>query len=206
MALLISGLTAQAAGFGATAKVGTTGLGADLTLGINDHLSLRGGISGFTYDDTVELDDAEVDGSIDMLIFPVLIDWHPAGTGFRISAGAVFNESEFSLSADDKVLTLSDIDFPVDTLTGSIETDDLTYYFGIGYGNAAGKDGRVHFSCDFGIIYYGSPTVSATAASQVPGTQAALDIALADEIAELEEEIKDYSFYPVISLGVAVRF
>jgi hypothetical protein len=181
-------------------------VGGDVTVRLFERLNIRGGYSGWNDDYTVDLDEAEVDGSVDLQVIPVLLDWHPAGSGFRISAGIMLGDSEVALSTQDKVLTLDGTDYAVSTLEGSITIGDVNPYLGIGYGNAVGDDGRWHFSCDFGAVYLTEPEVAASAVAENSAVQAALNAALAAEVAELEDELKDVSFYPVLTVGVSFRF
>ncbi|MCE9613142.1 MAG: hypothetical protein K8T26_02635 [Lentisphaerae bacterium] len=205
---LLPARVTRAGAVGVTGKVGTLGLGGEVTVPlVPASLNIRAGYNWFSYDDTVKLDEAHVDGTIDLQTIPILLDWHPARTGFRISGGPVINNNEVAMSARDKVLILDDVAFQVQSLDGAITFDNLGAYLGIGYGNATADDGRWHFACDFGVMYHGEPQVEASAQAPIPGAyQELLNQALDDEVAELQDDLKNFVVYPVIALGVSVNF
>ena len=79
-------------------------------------------------------------------------------------------------------------------------------YVGIGWGNAADDNTldlpiAVGFSLDIGAFYQGSPDVLLTDSS---GLVPAADLAL--EQAQLEDDLSGFKFYPVITLGIHIRF
>lgn len=200
--------TAGARPVGITAKAGTLGLGADLTVGlVASRLNARAGINGFTYAREFEMEDADVEAELDWMTIPILLDWHPAGGGFRISSGPVINNNEISLSADPNVpIELEDKEYDIAGLDGAIAFDDASFYFGIGYGNAAASEGRWHFACDFGVMYHGEPDATASATAQNAAVQTELNNALAEEVEQFEEDARAFQFYPVVSMGVSFAF
>ncbi len=207
--ILIATCRISMAGGGVTVKAGTLGYGGDVTIGLSSCLNLRGGLNVFSYDRDEEMDEATVNGELDFQTIPVLLDWHPWGSGFRISAGPVINNNEILLSASPTTdFELDDQEFDIQGLDGSVAFDDISYYFGIGFGNAACEDGgRIRFAFDFGLLYHGAPDVTATAQATVPAlVQNALDAALAAEVQEYEDDLSSFPFWPVISFGFTVAF
>ena len=192
---------------GVTAKVGTLGVGADLTLNMGPYFNLRGGYNGIVLNQTVNLDEAKVDSELNWQTIPILLDWYPAGGGFRISAGAVINNNKIILSATPgDTIKLEGTDYEVESLDGEISFNQLSWYAGIGSGNAVGKDGRVHFACDFGVMFHGAPQAEATATAGSAALQAMLNADLQDELVKFEEDAKPFAFYPVISFGISFGF
>ena len=192
---------------GVTAKVGTLGVGADLTLNLGPYFNLRGGYNGLVLNQTVDLDEAKIDGELNWQTIPILLDWHPAAGGFRISAGPVINNNKIILSATPGyTIKLGGKDYEVLSLDGEISFDQLSWYAGIGSGNAVGKDGRVHFSCDFGVMFHGAPQAEATGITGNTILQAMFKSDLNEELDEFEEDAKPFAFYPVISFGVSFGF
>lgn len=194
-------------GVGVTAKAGTLGYGGDLTLGLGSRVNLRGGYNQMDYEGTRHFEDADITGELHWQTVPILLDVHPFGGGFRLSCGPVINNNEVDLSATaNKTVTLDDVEFEVARLDGSVTFDQNSWYFGFGYGNAVGRDGRWHFSCDFGVMYHGEPQIEATATAADPAVQEELNRALDAELEQWREDAKNYSYYPVISFGVSFRF
>jgi hypothetical protein len=189
-------------------KVGTLGFGADMTMGLTSILNLRAGMNYGKFDVNVVLDEADVEGHLRWMTVPLLLDIHPAAGGFRLSLGGMVNRNKVSLSADPtEPIELEGTDYDITSLDGEIRFAEFSPYVGIGYGNAVGKDGRVHFSCDFGILYHGAPKVTARAVSTLPGEwQARLDEDLQKEVDDFEDDISGFRYYPLISLGFSVAF
>jgi len=205
LGLFVAG--ASAAPPGLTAKVGTLGVGADATLRLTDKVNGRVGVNAFSFDHDVDIDNDTLQGSVDLLTIPILIDWHPKKQGFRISAGVVINDNEIGLSTEPgDTIELNGVEFQLGSLNGSITFDNVGYYVGIGTGNACGQDDRWHFSCDFGVMYHGEPDVNATAVAADEPLQSAVDSALAVEVDDLQDDLKSVVVYPVFSVGVSYSF
>jgi len=208
LATVILGAQLAAAGeVGITPKIGTLGIGGEVTVGLGSLFNLRAGYNGFNYDRDFDMDEAEVRGRARWSTIPILLDWHVFEGGFRISAGGVINNNRVAISAiPNQTLRLQDTDYEVDSLDGSIDFNRLGYYAGIGYGNAVGQDGHWHFACDFGVMNHGEPKVSASAVARDPAIQSALNDALAREVADYQDDVRPYQWYPVISVGVSFTF
>ena len=197
----------SAGGLGFTAKVGTLGAGGDVTIGANDYLGMRLGGSGFGWKGSRAVDEGTVHGDLELLAYSALLDVHPFGGGFRISGGGMLNKNKVRLQADlDKSVTLDGRDFTLSDLQGEVTFAKWAPYLGIGYGNAVGADGRWHFACDFGVMYQGSPKVTASATASDPALQPVVDEALDNESANIQDDANAYKYYPVISLGISYRF
>jgi len=189
-------------------KVGTTGVGADLTLRVTDTLNIRANVSTLQLDHDDTVDDVEYDIDVDFEFLGVLLDVHPFDNGFRLTAGAVWNNSDLTLNA---VLAEPEsigngIYSPesIGTLTGVLTFDDFAPYIGIGFGNAVGTDGRWTFSFDLGIIVQ-QYEVDLTADGPI-STDAGFLADLEQEETDIQEELDGIEIYPVLSFGVACAF
>jgi len=206
-AALMCGQTVLGEGVGLTAEVGSLGFGGDITMGLGDRVNARVGVNWWSFDVDILMDEATVKGSVDLLTFPVLLDWHCFGGGFRVSAGPVINQNKITLSVTpDSILSLGDTDYTIQSLDGSITFDSVGGYLGIGYGNAVSADGHWFFACDFGVLYHGTPTVTATARAGDPLLQDLVNRDLQKEVADLQDDIDGLRYYPVISIGLSYRF
>jgi len=83
-----------------------------------------------------------------------------------------------------------------------------TPYLGVGWGVTPSARSRLYFSADLGLMYqrpstsliaYCSPALPANVCAQLQGD------ARADE-AELREQATEFRLYPVISVGLGLRF
>ncbi len=198
---------ALASPVGVSLKVNTLGAGADVTVNMGTYLNARAGFNYGQFNLLMSLDEADLDAKLRWQTVPVLLDYHPTGGGFRISLGGVVNNNRIDLSADPyEPLTLQGVDYTIDRLDGRIEFQRISPYFGIGVGNAVGG-GRVHFACDFGVMYHGSPRVRAVAESNLPpALQAELDRDLQSEVDDLQDDLSGWRYYPVVSLGFSISF
>jgi hypothetical protein len=191
---------------GVTGKVGTTGLGADVTVPlISNLLNLRGGYNFTELRPSTTQGDIKYKADMNLESVPILLDLHPFNGGFRITGGVYFNKNEIDLS--------STVDASTVGLGGSLGTanlnanvswsKDFAPYLGIGWGNAADADSTfpIGFSLDIGAFYQGSPDVVLTEST---GSVNPAD--LAAEQAQLEEDLSDLKFFPVITVGIHFQF
>jgi hypothetical protein len=212
MMLLLFPLQAQAAvvGVGVTAKVGTTGLGVDLTVPlISNWLNLRSGYNfGEIHPSTTQAG-IKYKGDLHLESIPILLDLHPFHGNFRITGGVYYNKNDVGLSSFiGSGQEIGGVPVPVDTNLNANVTwsKEFAPYLGIGWGNAADDNTldlpiAVGFSLDIGAFYQGSPDVLLTESSNLVGP-----IDLAIEQKKLEEELSDFKFYPVITVGIHIRF
>jgi hypothetical protein len=55
-------------------------------------------------------------------------------------------------------------------------------------------------------MFQGEPKVAASATASDPALQPYVDQALANEVADIQDDASVFQFYPVISVGVSYRF
>lgn len=194
---------AGADSFAVGARAGTTGLGLEGTWRLTDSVNLRGGYYAFDYGTDLEEDGVEYDGDLRLRNAAVFADWHPFGGTFRLSAGGVQSGNEFQGTAD------GDIEVGDNTYAAQLQADvdwsGLAPYLGVGFGNAM-SGGRLTFSLDLGVMFTGSPEVRLDGSVDDPALEAEFADDLERERANLEDELSDVKYYPVISLGFAYRF
>lgn len=207
--------TAQA-DVGVGLRAGTMGFGADFDIGLTEKLNLRLGYNFLNYDYEVEDTDVTYDGELEINSFSALLDWHAFGGGFRFSLGAVSSGPSIEVDgtpAAGTTVEIGDTTYTaaqVGSLTGEVEFgSSVAPYVGIGFGNVVGKNHRVTFLFDLGVVYTGKPDVSLTArcGTALSATQCAqLQQDVREEVAELETDSNDFELYPVINLGIGIRF
>lgn len=200
-----------AQGVALAAKVGTTGVGADLTVGLARSLNLRVGAQTWTRSETRTEQQIEYDAELKLVSAGLLLDVHPGGRGFRISGGAIVNGNAVTaVSSEDAVYTINGVQYPVGLvgrLRGRVDTNDVAPYLGIGWGNAVAPGGPWRFALDVGAFYQGKPKVSLTAHPIIPVLlPARFERDLEAERQKVEDDLSGYTVYPVIALGVSYRF
>jgi hypothetical protein len=202
-----------------TGKAGTLGLGAELTVGLLPHLDGRLGVNGFSYSDRREASNIDYDADARLRTATALLDLHPGGNAFRLTAGLVWNGTRVdghSRPSAAGTYDIGGVQIPVSVvqrLDGRAELDPIAPYVGLGWGNPIHSARRAGVTFDLGVIFQGKADVKLTpvipAGSPInttPGARAALDILIAREEQDLEDEASDYDLYPVVSLGVWYRF
>jgi hypothetical protein len=183
---------------------------------------LQGRIGVFGYSYGLDFTAAGIDytGHLDLRHAAALVDWHPGGGVFRLTAGLVANGSE--LRGEESLRQLVETFAPGDprlallpedlgTLKASIKANSLAPYAGIGLGRGIGQTGHWGFSLDLGAYYQGAPDARLRVSTpapigQIPGAQNLVDEALAMEEQELQDVVADYPWFPVVEIGVNYRF
>jgi hypothetical protein len=147
-----------------------------------------------------------------------LLDWHPAGGGFRLSAGAMYDANRVegdTVPSSGGTYTIGNLQLPaslVGTLHGKVDFPSVAPYAGLGW-SAAPSGGRgFGFFADAGVAYQGRPSVTLTPRPP-PGSPLNNPIALAllapelaREAARVESKIDGYRWFPVLAVGVSYRF
>ena len=205
--------------FGITAKVSTLGLGLDLTYGILDKLNARININGGSLSADGEQDGINYKGNLNLQSVGGILDFHPMGGGFRLSAGLYNNANNMDVDATG--VNNSDVeiggrryDLSNATLNTKVSFKSTAPYIGIGWGNAADSSSKFSMTSDIGILFQGEPsaklTTKGTVIDKQTGTVAdvsVLNTQLAKEEANLNDsDLKKFKLLPVVSLGVNYRF
>jgi len=209
----------NAADVGITGKVGTLGLGVDLTYGINEKFNARLNLNGASFDADGEEDGVDYEGNLKGQTVGGLIDYHPMSNGFRISAGLYHNGNELDLDStgsDNSNVQIGDRDYDLSdaTLNTKVGFKSVAPYLGIGWGNAIDKKSQWSFSADLGVLFQGSPEAKLKATGIVRDAATGLEADVGEfqtELANEEEnlnsgDLESFEFFPVASIGASYRF
>lgn len=208
--LMGAAVSVRAEGVAAGLKIGTLGPGVEAVAYLTPKLNLRGAFNyiGFSFDGSVEGIDYEAD--FDLSSFEALLDIHPFENGFRITGGAVFNDSKADLTGttDDDTIDIGDEEYPtaaVGSLVGTAKYDHIAPYIGIGYGNAVADNVDLTFSFDLGVMFQFEPDISLEATGPIKDNPA-----FQTELAKEEDDAQDFAdklkIYPVLSFGICYYF
>lgn len=190
---------------GLALRVSTLGIGIEATRNIIPTLNGRVGINYFSYNYAGEnkAEDIKYDLDSKMLSFSALADWYPFTAKFHISGGILYNASKIegtgnptrSYTVGGTIYTPEKMGY----LDATVEPDlSFTPYLGLGWGNPVQSNKKISFMADIGLIYQGSPDVTLTAHGLMEPT--------AEQEPDVEDDIKNLKFYPVISLGLSYKF
>lgn len=140
--------------------------------------------------------------------FAVLTDWHPFKGSFRLTGGVVFNGNRLDLQGkidSSKTYSIGSASYSLTGASGSLKFNRMAPYLGLGWDTTFGDDQHWGFTFDLGVLYSGSPHLNFQA--QGPGASLASFAAdLEKERRDLESEIADFRFWPVISTGIVYQF
>ena len=197
MGLTLAAGSAQAAGIGA--RIGTTGLGADVAWDLAPTLSARLGYSAGSVNHDVSTDLTTYHGKLNLKNLNTFLDFAPLGPLFRFTGGFVFNDNKFDVNTDQ---------VSGGSISGTVKpSNSAAPYLGIGYGRVAGTG--VNFYADLGVMYQGSPkaTLTANCGAQAgtPNCTNLQNLATSQQ-AQLEDKLKNAKYYPVLNIGLTIGF
>jgi opacity protein-like surface antigen len=193
-------------------KGGTVGLGPEVTFGISRVLNLRGGYNWASFTSKGKIEHVKYDLKFSMDNLPLMVDWHPFGGMFRISAGAYFqSDSYVKLDAQpNKSSKIGNHHYPADvvgTLKGRIDVeDDVSPYVGIGIGNAVMKDVALSLSLDIGLLFQSYDVKLTSNGAGMYSEYPFFRDDLERERKRVQDKADDWKIYPVVALSLAYHF
>lgn len=214
-------------GFGASAS--TNGIGVEFAYPVSPRFDVRAGYDfgslplspieqGITYDSQIKFSAGRF-----------LLDFKPFGGGFRLSGGLYTQAPELDMQAEGSGRVVMDgRAFNADVnLDGAIDLGGAAPYAGLGWGGSPAGTG-FGASLDAGILFTASPRVTmsspsgfacdATAAPDCSpesdgfnvndnsAQAAAFASALETERRDLEDDVKEVRFWPIVRVGLHYRF
>jgi len=200
-------------------KVGTLGFGVDLVLNFNKTLVTRLSYNGYSQFKNLTIHNKKLNS--DQLLnlkgnlqsSSLLLDIHPWQNAFYFSYGAYYSKNR--INANYKPVSgeidLGDHKYP-SLQIGDVDTiiklkHKINPYFGVGLSSMDRND-KWHFILDVGAIYINKPSsvIHAKAAKGFEAMQPILDKESEIEEKKLNNDIKKFKVYPVISVGVGFKF
>ena len=191
-------------------RVGTLGIGLELSHLLSDHIGLRVGGNYFSQNRTQKVESTNYAATAKLQSFTGLLDWYPARRGaFHFSAGAVSNPLTLDgvgIPESGSVYTINGRDYTasqVGTFTLSAKYASVLPYAGLGFGTPAAKSHGIGVVFDIGAAI-GKPTVvlNSSNAASTPGLAADLRA----ENAKALDSASKLPVWPVLSLGLTYRF
>ncbi len=210
-------------------RVGSGGVIAEYAHRLNDYIDLRGGYAFGSIGRDFDEDGIDYDGDIQFSAVQAMIDLKPFAGGFRISAGLYSSAPEVTLETigDNDQYEVGNREY---TATGRIDGDvdfgSAAPYLGVGWGGTTSGKG-FGLSFDAGVMFADAPAVALTAqgracdstlASCDPSGPSGFDVEsndpraqafrneLDNEREEVEQDIEDLRYWPVVSLGLHYRW
>lgn len=187
----------EALGLGVAGKASTLGYGVELGYRFNNYLALRAGLNKGSFGYSATTGGNDYNYTMDFDNIPVSVDWFVLGGTFRVTGGLVSNNNILTGISNGT----ANIGGTPTTTTVTTETRfaKTSAYLGIGWGGVPSPTKGLGMSFDLGVLGQGSPTTTITA----PGVPPA-DIAA--EEATINNDLKNYKYWPVVSVGIGYTF
>ncbi|MFN0317446.1 MAG: hypothetical protein ACKVQA_20675 [Burkholderiales bacterium] len=210
--LLLGTITATHADQGGLAllgRFGTLGLGLEVGGGLSEQWAIRAGLNGYSVDETLTESNVNYEAELQLRSGGITVDWHPGGHAFRVSLGAFYNGTNFSVLARPTggTFEFNGVTYnaaEVGSFSGKIEFNKFAPFLGVGFGNVSKKG--FSYSIDLGVLYQQSPKVRLDLTCGTTAQCAQLQSDARAEGAQLESELKDFRFWPVIQAGFGYVF
>jgi len=198
-------------------KISTLGLGVEAVFPMTQSVDARIGLNAFNFTLNKSSDASpgkiatNYSGNFDLQSFQALADWHPWQSSFRVSGGLVYNNNQFKMTAtpvpgkniiyiNGNPYSLTSAISANPSVDASIDFRKIAPYLGIGWGRTP-KNTGLSFTSDIGILFQGTPNSNVT--TNITGVTST-DITQAN--AQLQDSVKNYNIYPVISVGIGYSF
>ncbi|HYD96986.1 MAG TPA: hypothetical protein VEC01_16780 [Noviherbaspirillum sp.] len=200
---------------GISGHVGTTGVGAHMSVPVAPNVNVRLGLGYLGYNYKGSTNGLAYDLDLKANTYDALMDWYPTqGSSFRVTGGLTYNANRINARGrpnaagqyviQGRLYNASDIG----SVNGKVDFNKVAPYLGIGWGRQLKDEKGWSFSTDIGVLFQGSPKTSlSTSGCSAPAAvcnQFASDIAR--ENAAFQSEVKKFKLYPVLRIGVSYKF
>jgi hypothetical protein len=206
-------------------KADTLGLGLEFATPMAYKINLRTSINFFAFNYPFSIDGINYDARLHLKSSETTVDWFPRGKGgFHISPGILYVKNTLSAPASvgpgqtfvlGSQTFINSVDDPVNGTSSVVYSRKFAPMLLVGYGNIIPRAGR-HLSVPFeiGAAYTGAPQISVALNGTACTTDGCVNFAtnsqaqnyLKQEINILNEDLKKFPVFPILSLGVAYHF
>jgi hypothetical protein len=182
--------------------VSTLGAGLGVAFPLNECVAFRVGFNRYnkSFDTSTGSANSLVNynGHLKLSSGEFLLDWHPFEGIAHLTAGVMYNDNKFELNSVGP-FTVGGIQYNTGTLNASVAFNKAAPYLGFGWSGQAKKDGW-SVKSDFGVLFQGSPKATLTTNNSAAAGSVAAEEAI------LNDKLKHYRYYPVVSIGVGYAF
>lgn len=214
--VLVAALLLAAVPLAAQVSVGirgsTLGIAVDVGYRLNSHLGVRAGGNALSFTREEEVEGIDYDLTPDLKSFSGMVDFFPFGKVLHFTGGMLLNENAASAVAiNDGSIEIGNRLYSsnqIQELRGDLEWSKSTAPY-LGLGLTSG--GMVGIAFEAGIAFSGTPTVALSGTTNLTGAEKSeFDQAVQVEEAEVRAWIDDHErwtkYYPVVALGLRIRF
>ncbi len=192
--------------------VGTNGLLVEGGYRLNSMLVLRGQGAFMDFNDGFTSDNIRYGGRFHFNTGGAFLDLHPLSNPWLITGGAVFGERKVDVNAKPSVngsITIHGVTYPtseVGSVVGDVDYGNTSPFVGAGWDNTYYNRSGWGFRAIAGVIFGDHPPVADIHAVGPYATQPAVISNVDADQATLRHDAADYSYYPVVQVGVNYRF
>ncbi len=190
-------------------KASTLGGGIEVERSFSDSIGGRVGGNYYSTNYSGTEDDIEYTFDVTLKSLSFIFDWHPFKNAFKVSTGALYNGN--SINGDAKSASTYEIGdntfttAEIGDLEAEITFNTVTPYLGIGWDTSFGKNKAFGFLIELGAVYQGTPEVNFEADGTLKNNPILL-AELSKEEDNLQKDLNNYKYYPVVSVGIGYRF
>lgn len=186
---------------------GTTGIGPVACFPLSEVTSFRLGMGFLSFEREQEVDTLSYQMDVSLRWFPLILDYNPGGSFFRLAGGIFINQSSADASyVPDFTVELGGHTYTPDNVgevTGKVSMQPLSPYLGIGLGRPAGGNSGVGFLLDTGIAFTSfNASLNHVGGNLPPGLEEQLMEDLEMEADSLQNSLDGLKVYPVASVGL----
>ena len=214
LGLALFAAPALAQDLGISVRASTLGAGADVAVAVAPTVNVRGTVNVLAFQHGGVLDEAmtgvsgltlDYDADLGLGSVGALIDWHPFGNTFHVTAGALVNLNGGSAEIWTDQPFFSDEferEFSAERV-GTLRTEvsyeqPVAPYLGVGVGDLTA--GRFGLTAELGMAYVGPPTFEMSGTGLIGGT------ADPANVATLNAGFDSFRLHPVASIGFKTAF
>ncbi|MFH2139193.1 MAG: hypothetical protein ABII63_00190 [Pseudomonadota bacterium] len=188
------------------------GLGLELAAPLSEKYTARVGFNTLKLSGNTDSGGLSYKGDLKLSSVTALMDWRPWNGVTHLTAGVIFNSNKLELNAtatSGTVYSINGFNYTAatgDAINTTVDFNKVAPYLGIGWSGQPKKKG-FSFSSDIGILFQGSPkaTVTATGAWTAAGGKTVTDL-VADAQSQLNSDLSNFKYYPVVSIGIGYTF
>ena len=190
---------------------GTQGGSVEGAYSVNRYLTVRAQGAFIDFDADFKSSDVKYKGTLNHNTGGGFVDLHPFANPFVLSGGFVAGDRKVTVHADptaNAVVKINGVPYQASqiiSVDGDIALGDAAPAVAIGFDNTYTHRGHWGFRAMAGVIFGDTPKVTLHANGPFADTATVLANLAAEQLS-LQDDAKDYKYYPVAQVGVTYRF
>lgn len=210
LALCANTGAASAQGFGVGAHVGTTGVGGDVAISLNNMFSLHGSLGTYPVKPTMTFSDLKFELDPPKTVMTLGAELFPGAGSFHLMGGILTGFKDIGLTTTyTGSVTIGDSTYngaQLGTIVGNYGSEsNIAPFVGLGIGRHTGTG--IGLTLDLGVAFLSKQTLSLDAPdTTLPAQgQARFEADLEKERARVEDDIKKYTkLLPMLNIGIRI--